>query len=193
MFRRAALAATFLLLLSTASASAAPLTIEVSNYTFTPASPTVPLGRVVKWHNGTVATNHTSTSDLAGVWNLAVNHGTTTAGRAFNVAGSFAYHCTIHSFMHGTVKVKLTADRTSGPLGTLFHVRWAVNDASGTWVYDAQKHKVGSPYTALQTGVWQAESFYEPMTRGTYEVRARLRKVGGSASGWSPPIQIKVT
>jgi hypothetical protein len=72
-------------------------------------------------------------------------------------------------------------------------VRWAINDGSGDWVYDAQQRKVGGKFKALQTGVWQSESYFEPMSRGTFEVRARLRKVGGSATGWSPLLQIRVT
>jgi len=192
VIRRVAIGVTMLMMLSTASVSAAPLIIQIDNFAYIPASATVQLGRTVKWHNAQSPTNHTSTSDVAGIWNLGVAAGAT-VGRAFNVAGSFAYHCTIHAGMHGTVKVRLTSDRASGPLGTLFHIRWAVNNGSGDWVYDAQQRKVGGTFKPLQTGVWQADSFFEPMSRGTFEIRARLRKVGGSASGWSPLLQIKVT
>jgi plastocyanin len=61
---------------------------------------------MVTWTNmdGTV---HTSTSDTSGLWNsgiIAGNGGTFSF--TFNLApGTYNYHCSIHSFMHGSITV----------------------------------------------------------------------------------------
>jgi len=64
----------------------------------------VAVGTTVTWTN-TDSVAHTSTSDEAG-W----NSGSIGPGRQFSVAfqnaGTFSYHCTIHPGMVGTVVVR---------------------------------------------------------------------------------------
>ncbi|MBV9282439.1 MAG: plastocyanin, partial [Chloroflexi bacterium] len=47
---------------------------------------------------------HTTTSDT-GLWNSGPMNSGARFARVFNKAGTFAYHCTIHPFMHGTIRV----------------------------------------------------------------------------------------
>jgi plastocyanin len=71
--------------------------------TFTPGNLNVTVGSTVTWQNrDSVA--HTSTSDT-GAWNSTIAPGDSFS-RTFTTAGSFAYHCTVHSGMTGTVIVK---------------------------------------------------------------------------------------
>jgi plastocyanin len=78
-----------------------------SDFTFTPQTVTIPVGRSVTWRNAD-AIAHTSTSD-AGV-TPAWNSPNIAAGgqyvRPFSTAGTFAYHCNIHPGMTGTVVVQ---------------------------------------------------------------------------------------
>ena len=71
---------------------------------FTPGTLTVPAGTTVMWGNNDI-TAHTSTSDT-GLWN-SYDIG---AGGEFTVKldnpGTYKYHCTIHSFMTGTIVVQ---------------------------------------------------------------------------------------
>jgi plastocyanin len=71
---------------------------------YTPSHLTVAVGTTVSWVN-TDSVPHTTTSDGAG-W----NSGTLAAGErfsfAFENAGTFPYHCTIHPGMVGTVVVR---------------------------------------------------------------------------------------
>ena len=71
---------------------------------FAHASRTVAVGDTVLWTNRGSAP-HTATA-IGGEW----NSGTLTAGgsfqRTFSSAGSFAYLCTIHPFMTGTITVQ---------------------------------------------------------------------------------------
>lgn len=78
-------------------------TIDITGMTF-PSSITVAKGVTVTWNNKDV-TAHTVTSDDG----AAFNSGNLAAGASFsyttNTAGTFAYHCNIHSNMHGTLIV----------------------------------------------------------------------------------------
>jgi plastocyanin len=63
----------------------------------------VPVGTTVTWGNNDY-TQHTTTSDT-GAWNVSLNSGDTTSVK-FDKAGTYTYHCTIHSFMKGTIIVQ---------------------------------------------------------------------------------------
>lgn len=71
---------------------------------FTPATLTVPAGTTVTWGNNDV-TAHTVTSDTG-----LFNSNNLNAGNTFQVKfdnpGQYKYHCTIHSFMTGTIVVQ---------------------------------------------------------------------------------------
>jgi plastocyanin len=77
---------------------------SLGNRAFMPGDLSITVGTTVTWMN-TDSTSHTSTADGAG-W----NSGTLAPGRqfsfAFQTAGTFPYHCTIHPGMVGTVVVR---------------------------------------------------------------------------------------
>jgi plastocyanin len=78
--------------------------VTIANFAFAPTSITVAPGQVVTWTNKD-STTHTVTEDK-GAWDskdLAVGG---TFKHTFDQAGTFTYHCAIHSSMHGTVVVK---------------------------------------------------------------------------------------
>jgi plastocyanin len=78
-------------------------------YAFQPVDVTVALGTAVTWMNNSDAA-HTVTADDSsfGSDTLAEN---ATFSQTFDTPGKVAYHCTIHSYMHGTVTV-LAAGQT---------------------------------------------------------------------------------
>ena len=71
-------------------------------YGFHPASITVHKGDTIVWNNKSDAP-HTVTFNN-GSYNKTVNPGHSVS-RTFNKAGTFKYHCNIHTYMHGTVTV----------------------------------------------------------------------------------------
>ncbi|HYF62027.1 MAG TPA: plastocyanin/azurin family copper-binding protein, partial [Herpetosiphonaceae bacterium] len=77
--------------------------VSIVDFAFSPQNLTVTIGTSVTWTNNG-ATAHTTTSDTAG-W----DSGSLGAGQTFNhtfaAAGTFPYHCTIHSGMTGTITV----------------------------------------------------------------------------------------
>ena len=76
--------------------------ISIQNFAFSPASPSVAVGDTVNWTNND-GTAHTVTSDTGTeLQSPAINPGRTYQ-HVFLAAGAFTYHCSIHTFMHGSV------------------------------------------------------------------------------------------
>ncbi len=77
--------------------------VIMSGSAFTPSTITVTAGTTVKWTNSD-GVNHTVTGNT-GIFNsgTVVNNGTFSF--TFTAAGTFPYHCTLHSGMTGTVVV----------------------------------------------------------------------------------------
>jgi len=75
-------------------------------YSFTPATLTITKGTKVVWTNTSDAP-HTVTPDTASAFtassNLTQNQ---TYSLVFNTAGTYAYHCSIHSYMKASIIVK---------------------------------------------------------------------------------------
>jgi plastocyanin len=78
--------------------------VTLSNFLFSPATLTVKVGTTVTWTNKDGVTHTvTSDSDVFNSGNLAPN---ATYSFTFSNAGTFAYHCSIHTSMKGTIIVQ---------------------------------------------------------------------------------------
>jgi plastocyanin len=77
--------------------------VKIMNFAFTPARIEVSPGTRVVWTNAD-SDPHTVTTDRPGFSSQALDTGQSYA-RALTKTGTFAYHCTIHPFMHGSVVV----------------------------------------------------------------------------------------
>jgi len=88
---------------ATSSSTTSGNTVTIANFAFSPATLTVNVGSKVTWTN-TDSVTHTVTSDngVFGSGDLAPN---ATFSYTFNTTGTFAYHCSIHTYMTGTVIV----------------------------------------------------------------------------------------
>ena len=78
--------------------------VSIVNMAFSPASLTATAGTTVTWTNNDGMT-HTVTAD-----DISFDSGNILMGnkfsKIFSTAGTFAYHCTIHPTMKGTIIVK---------------------------------------------------------------------------------------
>jgi plastocyanin len=78
--------------------------VEIKGFAFGPQTLTVKTGSKVTFTNGD-STNHTATATGGGSFDT----GTIAPGAAktvtFDSAGKFAYVCSFHPFMHGTIQV----------------------------------------------------------------------------------------
>jgi plastocyanin len=71
---------------------------------FGPGSITVSVGTTITWHNND-GINHTSTSNT-GVWDTGAIPPGGSKTQTFATAGTFPYHCNIHTMMTGTIIVQ---------------------------------------------------------------------------------------
>lgn len=78
--------------------------ISINDFKFSPATLTVTAGTTVSWRNDQGVT-HTVTADDGSFDSGDVVQGAEFS-QVFATAGTFAYHCTIHDTMTGTVTVE---------------------------------------------------------------------------------------
>jgi plastocyanin len=87
-----------------AATTSVKMTEASDRYAFTPAKVFVNLGGTVTWKNTSDA-SHTVTSDTGSELASSTVSTNATFRHTFNAIGTFAYHCTIHPYMKGTVVV----------------------------------------------------------------------------------------
>jgi plastocyanin len=170
----------------------AAVSVGVTEFRFSPVTITVPQGEDVSWHDGGDR-QHTSTQDgpLA-LWDTGrIAVGATSESVTFFAAGSYPYHCTVHPFMHGMVRVPLVASPARGTRMTRFTLRLASSAQAG-FTYDIQKRKGTGPWTTWKKGV-AAISVRFRLGKGTFAFRSRLHRTStGATSGWSLARKIAV-
>ena len=79
-------------------------TVAISNFTFNSNDLHVPAGTTVTWTNNDTAP-HTVTADDGSFTSVTLNKGDTYS-KTFSTAGTYHYHCTIHSMMKAEVIVE---------------------------------------------------------------------------------------
>lgn len=177
-------------------ALAATTTVTMTNFQFTPKTPSIAVGSTVHWTNSTTTTSHTSTGDSPlSLWDSGTVAGGHTFDFTFTAAGTYTYHCTFHQSlgMVGTISVTPTASPTSGAAGTVFHIQWATVTAPTGFVYDIQITPPGG--TAITKMNLTAKGIGLTLNKtGTWKFASRLRKTAdNSASGFSPAVSVTVT
>jgi plastocyanin len=86
------------------AAGAAVVDVDIQDSGYQPSSVTIALNDTVRWTNrGTLA--HTVTSDTAGQFDSGNIAPTAQFAQPFTTPGTYAYHCTYHFTMKGTVTV----------------------------------------------------------------------------------------
>ncbi len=95
----------FLAFLSSSSALAQMnnSSVAIQNFSFQPNNLTVPAGATVTWTNQD-SVPHTVTSDNGTFDSNEIMPGNH-FNHTFNQSGSYAYHCKIHTTMHGQIQV----------------------------------------------------------------------------------------
>jgi plastocyanin len=86
------------------TALAADHAVAISGFSFSPGDITVTVGDTVTWTNAD-STAHTATAD-DGSFDTGTLGGGASDTVTFATAGTFAYHCSIHAAMTGTVVVQ---------------------------------------------------------------------------------------
>jgi plastocyanin len=91
---------------STSAAGAGPNAVTIQNFAFSPATMSVKAGTTVTWANQD-ATTHTATADPGGPASFDTGNITQGSSKSFTfqTAGSYPYHCSIHTYMKATITV----------------------------------------------------------------------------------------
>jgi plastocyanin len=77
--------------------------VSIANFSFTPAKLSISVGTTVFWTNNDTVT-HTVTADQGAFDSGDLSPGNTFSF-TFSKAGTYPYHCNIHSSMVGTIVV----------------------------------------------------------------------------------------
>jgi plastocyanin len=80
------------------------ITESNNRYSFGPAKVFVNVGQAVTWTNGSDAPHTVTSNSGTELASSNINAGGTFS-HTFNSTGTFAYHCTIHTYMKGSVVV----------------------------------------------------------------------------------------
>jgi len=78
--------------------------VEIKSFAFNPSEITISVGDTITWTNMDSMT-HTITSDSGNELSGSTNSGGTYSHK-FDTAGTFSYHCSIHTSMKGKVIVQ---------------------------------------------------------------------------------------
>jgi plastocyanin len=130
-------------------AFAATSAVNIQNSAFAPTTTTIKVGDTVTWTNRD-AFSHTSTSDT-GVWDTGVIAAGASGSFTFRSAGTFAYHCSIHSFMKGTVSVQAVNTPTPPPTAPPTPVRTAPPTVTLPPTLAPTDEPAAAPTTAVPT------------------------------------------
>jgi LPXTG-motif cell wall-anchored protein len=124
----------------------------ISDFKFTPGTLTVHVGDSVTWTNDG-PTDHTATAN-DGSFNTGTLKKGQSASHTFTKAGTFAYICAIHPFMHGTIVVQAssttpthTPSASSGGPGSSGSSKTATGSAGTTTTGSAATTSTGSAAT----------------------------------------------
>jgi plastocyanin len=161
---------------------------------FSPKTVKDPFGTTFRWTNED-SIGHTTTQDSPlKLWDSGTLSADETFSKTIDFAGTFGYHCSIHSGMTGTIRIPVSASPSSGTTSTSFAIAIAAAAAPDGFTFDVQKKKNDDSWQDWKTDISKKSLTFKPRSAGTYRFRARLTKTSNDAhSGWSPPDSVTVS
>ena len=90
---------------SSSAPASAGTEVTIKDFKFGPETQSVKVGAKVKFQNSDTQP-HTATSDTGGAFDAGAIDPSGSKEITFDTAGTFAYHCSFHPFMRGTIEVK---------------------------------------------------------------------------------------
>jgi plastocyanin len=187
-------ASTMLAVVPEPSATATFPTVDIEEYRYIPRKETASLGGVLQWHNiGTIT--HTASQDAPlrffNTGQLAA--GAFSSGVTFWAAGRFDYHCNIHpSQMRGLMRVPVQASSPGIGLGESVTITVASSSGFKGYSFDLQRRRNQGDWVVIETGIGSNTVEVTPKRTGEFRFRARVVKLSGAASGWSPAVTVIV-
>jgi plastocyanin len=156
-----------------ASASAS---VTMGDFFFSPASVTVAVGDTVTWHN-TGQAPHTATANDGSFDTGTINAGGS-GSHTFSSAGTFAYICTIHPNMKGTVRVLASSGGSGGSGGTSGASSSGTSESSAVASPGAAGSSTTLPMTGMAVGALTLAGL------ALLASGALVRRASGGGRGW---------
>jgi plastocyanin len=181
-------------LLTTLPAHAATKDVSIVDFSFSPKREQIAQGGTVTWTNDGAFT-HTSTQDSPlARWDTGGLSPGASGSTTINWAGTYPYHCAIHTSMVGAIKVPVKVSPATGTVGSTFTITMATEAAPSGYTYDVQKKVGDNAWKSYQTGLTTATTTFMPSAANTYAFRSRLHRTSDDAtSKWSPAKKITVS
>jgi LPXTG-motif cell wall-anchored protein len=120
--------------------------VTIKDFSYGPSSVTVHVGDTVSWSNAGPSA-HTATANNGSFDTGTLNKGQS-GSHTFSTAGTFAYHCTLHPFMHGTIVVVAAAGSSTGSSSS----KAAPATKPGTTTTTPTQTKSALPNTGVDVG-----------------------------------------
>jgi plastocyanin len=178
-------------LLAAPAQAAADITIQ--NFAFSPTPFATTEGSSVIWQNDDLA-DHTATSNRRQFFNTGtITEGGGQGTATIDAAGTFGYHCTFHSSMHGIVRAPIVLGVSSTTVGTGVAVIAATADASSSFTYDYERKFATGSWIIFKTMASSQQIQFTPKKAGTFRFRSRVYNSKGKPSGWSPSATLTVS
>lgn len=142
------------LILGSLSSYAATIVVEVGDNFYRPASVTIRPGDVVQWNNIGTSIHPTVSDSSPALWSTFIISPTspTFTSQPLNTVGTFAYHCSAHTGMNGSITVSSAPQATldAKTAGTMLSVY--PNPSKGM-VMVTVNQKIGSSYKLRLTNI----------------------------------------
>ena len=186
--------------------NSATVDVSIYDYYFSPTPVTINVGDTVKWTN-MGPSPHSSTSDTS-IWDSGVLGVGQTYSYTFNTAGTYLYHCSLHTMMHGSVVVTggnqppNTPIKPTGPsslnVSQSGSYSTSATDPNGDQVqyrfdWDATGAHDYSVWSSLVSSGQSVSMSHSWNNAGTYVVEAQAKDSNVAESGWSSGLSVIVT
>ena len=184
---------------STSTTSSPPPTlpsgrhVSITDVGFDGSRVKIKRGGTVVWDNvGTIPRGAAGASPMS-LWDTGLLATSGSGWKTFVGAGVYRYSDPADTTHTGAVVVPITASPATGTRSVAFTVTWASRQAPTGTAYDVQIRRPGKPWRSWKAAVTRpSASFRADSGRGTYRFRARLVKLAGGRSGWSPAGTVRV-
>jgi TolB protein len=163
------------------------VTVTAGDNVFTPRTPTVDVGTTVIWSFAGLGTHTATDASGLGLYDSGVLATGSSSSYGFTSAGVFAFACSLHRKMTGSVTVPMSAGSVGGQIVLTF----GSSNAPAGYGFDVQVLRPGAKkWKSVVTGGSSPTAVFVPDAgSGTYRFRAALRRFSnGAASAWSPVV-----
>ncbi len=167
--------------------------VAVADFSYTPDQVKAVQGAVICWSFSGPSNHSVTDSTGMGLFDSGQLGPGGSFSHAFDSAGTYPYHCTVHAAMKGSVEIPVNITPRTGGLHRTFTVAWSTVQPAPNVVFDVQLRSPGRHWRSWEKGVTAVSGDFLPRFLGRYSFRARMRDATtGKHTGYSPVETIRV-